>query len=102
MPWPAFVDYGTATAPLYAAFDQGLDIHVWVDETRPRNQGASLTAWELVQHGIPHTVIVDNAGGHLMQHGMVDIVITGTDRTTCTGDVANKRHVFEGPCSPRQ
>lgn len=88
--WLAFVDYGTATAPLYAAFDQGLDIHVWVDETRPRNQGASLTAWELAQHGIPHTVIVDNAGGHLMQHGMVDMVITGTDRTTCTGDVANK------------
>ena len=88
--WLAFVDYGTATAPVYAAFDQGLDIHVWVDETRPRNQGASLTAWELAQHGIPHTVIVDNAGGHLMQHGMVDMVITGTDRTTCTGDVANK------------
>ncbi len=88
--WLAFVDYGTATAPLYAAFDQGLDIHVWVDETRPRNQGASLTAWELAQHGIPHTIIVDNAGGHLMQHDMVDMVITGTDRTTYTGDVANK------------
>lgn len=88
--WLAFVDYGTATAPLYAAFDQGIDIHVWVDETRPRNQGASLTAWELGQHGIPHTIIADNAGGHLMQHGMVDMVITGTDRTTFTGDVANK------------
>ena len=88
--WLAFVDYGTATSPMYAAFDAGLDIHVWVDETRPRNQGASLTAWELGQHGIPHTVIADNVGGHLMQHGMVDMVITGTDRTTYTGDVANK------------
>lgn len=88
--WLAFVDYGTATAPIYAAFDQGIDIHVWVDETRPRNQGASLTAWELGQHGVPHTIIVDNAGGHLMQNGMVDMVITGTDRTTYTGDVANK------------
>ena len=88
--WLAFVDYGTATAPIYAAFDQGIDLHVWVDETRPRNQGASLTAWELAQHGVPHTVITDNAGGHLMQHGMVDLVITGTDRTTYTGDVANK------------
>ncbi len=88
--WLAFVDYGTATSPIYAAFDQGIGVHVWVDETRPRNQGASLTAWELKQHGVPHTVIVDNAGGHLMQHGMVDMVITGTDRTTYTGDVANK------------
>lgn len=88
--WLAFVDYGTATAPIYAAFDQGIDIHVWVDETRPRNQGASLTAWELGQHGVPHTVIADNTGGHLMQHRMVDMVITGTDRTTSTGDVANK------------
>jgi methylthioribose-1-phosphate isomerase len=88
--WLAFVDYGTATAPIYAAHDKGLKIHVWVDETRPRNQGASLTAWELGQHGVPHTVIVDNVGGHLMQHGMVDLVITGTDRTTYTGDVANK------------
>jgi len=88
--WLAFVDYGTATAPIYAAFDQGIDLHVWVDETRPRNQGASLTAWELSQHGVPHTVIADNTGGHLMQHGMVDLVITGTDRTTRTGDVANK------------
>ncbi|MGD2027517.1 MAG: S-methyl-5-thioribose-1-phosphate isomerase [Anaerolineales bacterium] len=88
--WLACVDYGTATAPVYAAHDQGISIHVWVDETRPRNQGARLTAWELGQHGVPHTVIVDNVGGHLMQHGMVDLVITGTDRTTYTGDVANK------------
>ncbi len=88
--WLAFVDYGTATAPIYAAFDNGIKVHVWVDETRPRNQGASLTAWELGQHGVPHTVIVDNAGGHLMQHGLVDMVITGTDRTTYTADVANK------------
>jgi methylthioribose-1-phosphate isomerase len=88
--WLAFVDYGTATAPIYAAFDAGIKVHVWVEETRPRNQGASLTAWELGQHGVPHTVIVDNAGGHVMQHGMVDLVITGSDRTTYTGDVANK------------
>ncbi|MFH1489779.1 MAG: S-methyl-5-thioribose-1-phosphate isomerase [Pseudomonadota bacterium] len=88
--WLAFVDYGTATAPIYAAYDRGIKVHVWVDETRPRNQGAALTAWELGGHGVPHTVIVDNAGGHLMQHGMVDMVITGTDRTTYTGDVANK------------
>lgn len=88
--WLAFVDYGTATAPIYAAHDRGVDVHVWVDETRPRNQGARLTAWELGQHGVPHTVIPDNTGGHLMQHGLVDMVITGTDRTTYTGDVANK------------
>lgn len=88
--WLAFVDYGTATAPVYAAYDRGIKVHVWVDETRPRNQGASLTSWELGQHGVPHTVIVDNVGGHLMQHGMVDLVIIGTDRTTYTGDVANK------------
>ena len=88
--WLAFVDYGSATAPLYAAFDAGIDLHVWVDETRPRNQGASLTAWELGQHGVPHDVIADNAGGHLMQHGLVDLVITGTDRVTRNGDVANK------------
>lgn len=88
--WLAFVDYGTATAPIYAAHDQGVAVHVWVDETRPRNQGARLTAWELGQHGVPHTVIVDNVGGHLMQHDLVDLVITGTDRTTYTGDVANK------------
>lgn len=88
--WLAFVDYGSATAPIYAAHDAGIPVHVWVDETRPRNQGAKLTAWELGQHGVPHTLIADNAGGHLMQHGMVDAVIVGTDRTTCTGDVANK------------
>lgn len=88
--WLAFVDHGSATAPIYAAHDAGIPVHVWVDETRPRNQGARLTAWELGKHGVPHTVIVDNVGGHLMQRGMVDIVITGTDRTTHTGDVANK------------
>ncbi len=88
--WLAFVDYGSATAPIYAAHDRGINVHVWVDETRPRNQGARLTAWELGQHGVPHTVIVDNAGGHLMQHGLVDLVIVGSDRTTYTGDVANK------------
>lgn len=88
--WLAFVDYGSATAPIYAAFDRGMDVHVWVDETRPRNQGARLTAWELGQHGVPHTIIADNAGGHLMQQGLVDLVIVGSDRTTYTGDVANK------------
>lgn len=88
--WLAFVDYGSATAPIYRAYDSGLPVHVWVDETRPRNQGARLTAWELGEHGVPHTVIVDNVGGHLMQHGMVDVVIVGSDRTTITGDVANK------------
>jgi methylthioribose-1-phosphate isomerase len=88
--WLAFVDYGTATSPIYVAFDQGIDVHVWVDETRPRNQGARLTAWELNEHGVPHTVIPDNAGGHLMQQGLVDLVIVGSDRTTYTGDVANK------------
>lgn len=88
--WLAFVDYGTATAPIYAAHDRNIKVHVWVDETRPRNQGARLTAWELGQHGVPHTVIADNVGGHLMQHGMVDMVITGSDRTSFTGDVANK------------
>jgi methylthioribose-1-phosphate isomerase len=88
--WLAFVDYGTATAPIYAAHTRGLKVHVWVDETRPRNQGARLTAWELGQQGVPHTIIADNVGGHLMQHGMVDMVITGSDRTTYTGDVANK------------
>jgi methylthioribose-1-phosphate isomerase len=88
--WLAFVDYGSATAPIYAAHDKGIPVHVWVDETRPRNQGARLTAWELGQHGVPHTVIADNVGGHLMQHGLVDLVITGTDRTTYTGDVGNK------------
>ncbi|MGD9537757.1 MAG: S-methyl-5-thioribose-1-phosphate isomerase [Alphaproteobacteria bacterium] len=88
--WLATVDWGTALAPIYMAHDAGLDIHVWVDETRPRNQGASLTAWELGRHGVPHTVIVDNAGGHLMQHGEVDLCIVGTDRVTARGDVANK------------
>ena len=88
--WMACIDYGTATAPIYAAHDAGIPVHVWVDETRPRNQGARITAFELGQHGVPHTVIVDNVGGHLMQHGMVDMVIVGTDRTTYTGDVANK------------
>jgi methylthioribose-1-phosphate isomerase len=88
--WLAFVDHGSATAPIYAAHEAGIPVHVWVDETRPRNQGARLTAWELGQHGVPHTVIADNVGGHLMQHGRVDLVITGTDRTTHTGDVANK------------
>jgi methylthioribose-1-phosphate isomerase len=88
--WLATVDHGTALAGVYAAHDAGLPVHVWVDETRPRNQGAALTAWELGQHGVPHTVIVDNAGGHLMQRGMVDLVIVGTDRTTAAGDVVNK------------
>ncbi len=88
--WLATVDWGTATAPIYLAHDAGLPVHVWVDETRPRNQGAHLTAWELGRHGVPHTVVVDNAGGHLMQHGMVDLCIVGTDRTTAEGDVCNK------------
>ena len=88
--WLATVDWGTATAPVYMAHDAGVAVHVWVDETRPRNQGASLTAFELGQHGVPHTVVADNTGGHLMQHGMVDLCIVGTDRTTATGDVANK------------
>jgi methylthioribose-1-phosphate isomerase len=88
--WLATVDWGTATAPIYMAHDAGLAVHVWADETRPRNQGASLTAWELGQHGVPHTVIPDNTGGHLMQQGLVDLVIVGTDRVTAAGDVANK------------
>jgi len=88
--WLAFVDYGSALAPVYAAHDHGLPVHVWVDETRPRSQGSKLTAWELGQHGVPHTIIADSAGGHLMQRGEVDLVIVGSDRTTCTGDVANK------------
>ena len=88
--WLACVDWGTASAPIFMAHDAGLPVHVWVDETRPRNQGASLTAWELNQHGVPHTVIVDNAGGHLMQHGLVDVCVVGTDRTTSCGDVCNK------------
>jgi methylthioribose-1-phosphate isomerase len=88
--WLAAVDWGTALAPIYKAFDAGIPIHVWVDETRPRNQGASLTAWELANHGVPHTLVADNTGGHLMQHGMVDLCIVGSDRTTSTGDVCNK------------
>ncbi len=88
--WLAFVDHGSATAPIYAAHDSGLPVHVWVAETRPRNQGSKLTAWELGKHGVPHTIIADSAAGHLMQHGIVDLVIVGTDRTTFTGDVANK------------
>jgi methylthioribose-1-phosphate isomerase len=88
--WLATVDWGTATAPIYLAHDQGHAVHVWVDETRPRNQGAALTAWELAHHGVPHTVIPDNTGGHLMQHGMVDLVIVGADRVTANGDVCNK------------
>ena len=93
--WLAFVDYGSATAPIYAAHDKGIKVHVWVDETRPRNQGASLTAYELGEQGVPHTVVVDNVGGHLMQHGLVDIVITGADRVTFTGDVANKIGTYQ-------
>lgn len=88
--WLATVDYGTATAPIYLATEEGIPVHVYVDETRPRNQGAQLTAWEMVGQGVPHTLVVDNAGGHLMQHGLVDMVIVGTDRTTRNGDVCNK------------
>jgi methylthioribose-1-phosphate isomerase len=88
--WLATVDWGTALAPIFKAHRAGTPVHVWVDETRPRNQGASLTAWELNKEGVPHTVIADNTGGHLMQHGMVDLCIVGTDRTTRAGDVANK------------
>ena len=88
--WLATVDFGTALAPVYVAHDAGVAVHVWVDETRPRNQGAALTAWELGRHGVPHTVIPDNTGGHLMQHGMVDMAIVGTDRVTANGDVCNK------------
>jgi methylthioribose-1-phosphate isomerase len=88
--WLATVDWGTATAPIYTAHDKGLPVHVFADETRPRNQGAALTAWELGHHGVPHTVIADNTGGHLMQHGLVDVVIVGADRVTAQGDVCNK------------
>jgi len=88
--WLATVDWGTALSPVYAAHDAGIDVHVWVDETRPRNQGAALTAWELSRHGVPHTVIADNTGGHLMQRGQVDLCIVGTDRTAANGDVCNK------------
>ena len=88
--WLATVDWGTALSPIYTAFNAGIELHVWVDETRPRNQGAALTAWELGKHGVPHTVVADNAGGHFMQHGMVDLVIVGADRVSRTGDAANK------------
>jgi methylthioribose-1-phosphate isomerase len=88
--WLATVDWGTALSPVYAAHEAGVPVHVWVDETRPRGQGAALTAWELLSHGVPHTVIADNAGGHLMQHGQVDLCIVGSDRTTAHGDVCNK------------
>ena len=88
--WLAFVDYGSATAPIYAAHRENIPVHIWVDETRPWNQGSKLTAWEMFQEGIDHTLIADNTGGHLMQHNMVDLVIVGSDRTTRTGDVANK------------
>jgi len=88
--WLACIDWGTATAPIYKAHQKGINVHVWVDETRPRNQGSKLTAFELLQEGVPHTVIADNTGGHLMQHGLVDLVIVGSDRTTRTGDVCNK------------
>ena len=88
--WLATVDWGTALSPIYTAFNAGIDLHVWVDETRPRNQGAALTAWELGKHGVPHTVVADNAGGHFMQHGMVDLVIVGADRVSRKGDAANK------------
>jgi methylthioribose-1-phosphate isomerase len=92
--WLACVDWGTATAPIYMAHDAGIDLHVWVDETRPRNQGSRLTAWELGKHGVPHTIITDNAGGYLMQKGEVDMVITGSDRTAGNGDVANKTGTY--------
>lgn len=100
--WLATVDFGTALAPIYAAYDAGLDIHVWVSETRPRNQGASLTAWELAQHGVPHTVIADNAAGHLMQQGLVDMVIVGADRVTRSGDVCNKIGTYLKALAARQ
>jgi len=93
--WLATVDYGTATAPIYLAHDAGIPVHVWVDETRPRNQGASLTAYELGKHGVPHTVIVDNAAGYLMQRGMVDLCLVGTDRTLASGDVCNKIGTYQ-------
>ncbi|MBH88896.1 MAG: S-methyl-5-thioribose-1-phosphate isomerase [Magnetovibrio sp.] len=92
--WLATVDWGTALSPIYKAHDAGIPVHVWVDETRPRNQGANLTCWELDQHGVPHTLIVDNVGGHLMQHGKVDLCIVGTDRTTAAGDVCNKTGTY--------
>jgi methylthioribose-1-phosphate isomerase len=100
--WLATVDWGTATAPIYLAHDRGLKVHVWVDETRPRNQGASLTAWELGHHGVPHTVIADNTGGHLMQHRMVDLAIVGTDRVPPMAMSATRSAPIEGACRPRQ
>jgi len=100
--WIATTDWGTATSPIYQAHEAGIDVHVWVDETRPRNQGAFLTAWELQQHGVPHTVIVDNAGGHLMQHGEVDLVMTGTDRVSANGDVCNKIGTYLKALAPRR
>ncbi len=99
--WLAFVDFGSATAPIYAAHDAGIPVEVWIEETRPRNQGAALTAWELGKHGVPHQIIVDNAGGHVMQHGWVDLVITGTDRVTRTGDVANKIGTYKTALAAR-
>lgn len=99
--WLAFVDFGSATAPIYAAHDAGIPVEVWVEETRPRNQGAALTAWELGKHGVPHQIIVDNAGGHVMQHEWVDLVITGTDRVTRTGDVANKIGTYKTALAAR-
>jgi methylthioribose-1-phosphate isomerase len=99
--WLAFVDVGTATAPIYAAHDAGIPVHVWVDETRPRNQGARLTAWELAEAGVPHTIIVDNAAGHVMQRGLVDVVIVGTDRTSLNGDVANKIGTYQKALAAR-
>jgi methylthioribose-1-phosphate isomerase len=98
----AFVDWGSALSPVYAAFDAGLKVHVWVDETRPRNQGASLTAWELAGHGVPHDLIPDNSGGHLMQHGLVDMVITGADRVTRCGDAANKIGTYLKACAAKE
>jgi methylthioribose-1-phosphate isomerase len=100
--WLAFVDWGSALSPVYAAFDAGFNVHVWVDETRPRNQGAFLTAWELGCHGVPHDLIADNAGGHLMQHGLVDMVITGADRVTRCGDAANKIGTYLKACAAKE
>jgi methylthioribose-1-phosphate isomerase len=100
--WLATVDWGTALAPIYAAHERGVPLHVWVDETRPRNQGASLTAWELLEQGIPHTVVADNAGGHLMQRGRVELVLVGSDRTTARGDVCNKIGTLEKALAARE
>jgi methylthioribose-1-phosphate isomerase len=100
--WLATVDWGTALAPIYLAHDRGTPVHVWVDETRPRNQGAALTAWELLEHGVPHTVVADNAGGHLMQRGRVDLVLVGSDRTTARGDVCNKIGTLQKALAARE